>query len=103
MTTNLKFFLELDDPKGEMPMSPVHGVRVFDLETLLAVHRAIQRGVFGHHSKKRYHITPFNRDDRGTIERNGGSNPVQLYPNGGSRLNPEILDLFSSNRTSLQK
>jgi len=56
--SNLKFTLFVAESVG----FPNYGfsllARVFDFRSLMAVHRGIQNGVFGHYSKRRYFLVP---------------------------------------------
>jgi len=101
--SNLKFTLFVAD-------SDVSGMgyslmaRVFDPQSLLAVHRAIQSGSFGHYSKKRYFLVPLAEVQQADSLREYESErpfctmkrELQMYPKGGRELSAGVLALFSN-------
>lgn len=102
--SNLKFTLHVKDTSTYL-LGYSLMARVFDLSSLLAVHRAIQNGCFGHYAKRRYYLVPLSEVRSASemmeypgVERSYCSleSKLQLYPKGGRQLNADVLALFSN-------
>lgn len=90
--SNSKFILFIADQECRN-FNVMTGARVFSHESLMAIHRAIQNGAFGHYSKKRYFLVDITSGIHGDEPFAGPTDEksYQLYPNGGKWMNAEIL------------
>lgn len=96
--SNSKFTLYVSD-KSNPKVGTCLNARVFSSESLEAVIRGIDSGIFGHYGKKRYFLVPL-----GDLQLTGLSedpqvtslaHALQLFPCGGSKLvNPDVLGAF---------
>lgn len=110
--SNLKFTLFVTDHLLTGVYGEMYHARVFDLKSLQLVHRAIQSGVFGHHSKRRFALVPFQMVR--TLRFDGGlckfsedqlKEILWLYPQGGRVMDPDVFTylIISTSSTSYRR
>jgi hypothetical protein len=89
---NLKFTLHVQSSAG---VSEHLSARVFSFDSLRAITLAIRAGVFGHFSRSKYFLTPYDEETvllLTTFPEFCGKR-LWVFPRGGHDLNPLLEEL----------